>query len=137
MAFMFPSQNFLNRDRFCAASQGADVLDCFPDERGSLGVEGREPSDWPIAARNDKFLASLDFREQLGEMRLRFGDFYDRSQLSLPAGTASERGDTLGSAGRLVGQSHDHVSGSPPGQIKSHEPSATLGPWSGRRKPHE
>jgi hypothetical protein len=83
MAFMFPGQNFVNRDRFCAASQGADVLDRFPDKRVSLDVEGREPRDRPVASRNDKFLAPLDLREQLGEMRLRFGNFHDRSQLSL------------------------------------------------------
>lgn len=93
MAFMFPGQNFLNRDRFCAASQGADVLDRLPDERASLDVEGREPSDRPVAARDDKFLAALDLREQLGETRLRFSDFYDRSQFSVPASAAaSERG---------------------------------------------
>ena len=66
MAFMFPGQNFLNRDRFCAASQGADVLDRFPDERASLDVEGREPSDRPIPARDHEFLASLDLGQQLG-----------------------------------------------------------------------
>jgi hypothetical protein len=46
---------------------------------------GPRAGNRPPAARNDEFLAPLDLSEQFGQMRLRFGDFHDRSQLSLPA----------------------------------------------------
>jgi hypothetical protein len=61
-----------------AVSHREHRFDSRPSAR--LFFERHEPSNRPVAARDDKFLAALNLREQLVEMRLRFRYFHHRSQ---------------------------------------------------------
>jgi len=57
-----------------AVPQAEHGFDGGPSSRRLF--ERRETRDRPIPACDHEFLASLDLRQQLGETRLRFSDFY-------------------------------------------------------------